>query len=93
MTTGERLVQLAGTSGTAGTLLLLLGRGAVAGVALQDFSRLPDGFEAYIHLMQNPAGPVVPPQPPRPEPSLPYTRGRVRVTDAQAWRDRYYRIG
>jgi hypothetical protein len=94
MTTGERLVQLAGTSGQAHVLLLLIGSGGTAGAALQNFSKLPDGIEAYVHLLQNPdEPPFVPRQPPRPPAPLPYTRGRVRLTDAQAWRDRYYRLG
>jgi hypothetical protein len=90
MTTGERLVQLAGTSGQAHVLLLLIGSGGTAGRALQDFSGLPNGIAAYVHLLQNP---VEPPAAPLKPAAQPYTRGRVRLTDAQAWRDRYYRLG
>lgn len=50
MTAGDRLVALAGASGTAGTLLLLIGSGATAGAALVNYSGLPTATAA-VHLM------------------------------------------
>lgn len=92
MMTGTRLVALAGGSGRAGVLLLQIGTGATAGAALQNFSRLPNGVAAYIHLLQDRAAPVRPPLiSERPGSALPVTRGVMRVTAAQVWKDRYYR--
>lgn len=45
-TTGERLVYLAGSGGTAATLLLAIGGGATTGEALLDYSPLPTGTAA-----------------------------------------------
>ena len=50
MTTGERLALLAGASGTAAALLLLIGSGATTGEALVDFSQLPTATAAE-HLL------------------------------------------
>lgn len=55
MTAGERLVELAGTGGTAGVLLLLIGTGGTAGAALVDYSRLPSATAA-VHLMTDRTG-------------------------------------
>ncbi len=50
MTAGERLKLLAGASGTAGALLLVIGAGATAGEALVNYSGLPTGTAAQ-HLL------------------------------------------
>lgn len=50
MTTGERLRGLAGVTGAAGVLLLLIGSGATAGAALVNYSQLPTGT-ASEHLL------------------------------------------
>lgn len=52
MTTGERLRQLAGVSGTAATLLLLIGAGGTSGEALVKYSGLPTN-PAAVHLMHD----------------------------------------
>ena len=49
-TAAERLVALAGATGTAGALLLLIGSGATAGAALVDYSGLSSATAA-VHLM------------------------------------------
>lgn len=51
-TTGHRMAQLAGASGAAGTLLLMIGAGATAGAALAAYSGLT-GDDAAAHLMTN----------------------------------------
>ena len=55
MTAAERLVELAGTGGTAGVLLLLIGTGGTAGAALVNYSGLPSATAA-VHLMTDVAG-------------------------------------
>jgi hypothetical protein len=50
VTAGERLVALAGHSGTAGALLLAIGSGATAGAALVNYSRLSSAT-AGEHLL------------------------------------------
>lgn len=50
MTTGERLVALAGAGGTAGALLLMIGAGSTSGEALVNYSGLPSGT-AEQHLL------------------------------------------
>jgi hypothetical protein len=50
VTAAERLVALAGTSGTAGALLLAIGSGATTGAALVNYSGLLTGT-ASEHLM------------------------------------------
>lgn len=50
-TAGDRLVFLAGTSGDAGTLLLMIGSGATASQALVSFSGLQTTETAAVHLM------------------------------------------
>lgn len=65
MTAGERLAQLAKTSGTAGALLLLIGSGATAGAALVDYSKLQTATAAQ-HLLVDHA--VV--QPPVSQPGI-----------------------
>lgn len=50
MTAAERLVQLAGRTGTAAALLLAIGTGATAGEALVNYSGLPSGTAAQ-HLL------------------------------------------
>ena len=50
MTAAERLVALAGSTGTAAALLLLLASGATAGEALTAYSGL-DGETAAVHLL------------------------------------------
>jgi hypothetical protein len=50
MTAGERLRALAGVSGTAGALLLMIGTGATSGAILVDYSQLPTGTAAQ-HLL------------------------------------------
>lgn len=54
-TAAERLVELAGTGGVAGTLLLLIGTGGTAGAALVDYSGLPTATAA-VHLMTDRSG-------------------------------------
>jgi hypothetical protein len=49
-TAAERLVALAGTTGTAGALLLLIGSGATAGAALVNYSGLASAT-ASVHLL------------------------------------------
>lgn len=49
-TAAARLVSLAGTTGTAATLLLLIGSGATAGAALVNYSGLPSATAA-THLL------------------------------------------
>jgi hypothetical protein len=56
MTAAERLVALAGSTGTAAALLLLLASGATAGEALTAYSGL-DGETAAVHLMTDVAAP------------------------------------
>lgn len=50
MTAAERLLQLAGTTGTAAALLLSIGAGATAGAALVSYSGLASGTAA-AHLL------------------------------------------
>jgi hypothetical protein len=50
MTAAERLIALAGQTGTAAALLLLIGTGATAGEALVDYSELATGT-AEQHLL------------------------------------------
>lgn len=50
MTAAERLLALAGATGTAAALLLAIGSGATAGAALVDYSGLPTGTAA-THLL------------------------------------------
>ena len=50
MTAGERLAQLAGSTGTAAALLLLIGSGITSGDALVNHSRLSTGAAAQ-HLL------------------------------------------
>lgn len=50
MTAGERLAALAGASGKASALLLVIGLGNTAGAALVDYSGLPSGTAAQ-HLL------------------------------------------
>lgn len=78
-TAAERLVELAGQSGEAGTLLLLIGQGATAGEALADYSGL-DTATADVHLMTDVAstarfqmdyGVFVPPRRRKEEPEPP----------------------
>ncbi len=52
MTTGERLALLAGTSGTAAALLMMIGSGATTGAALDDYSTISTGT-AMEHLLDN----------------------------------------
>lgn len=54
-TAAERLVELAGTGGVAGTLLLLIGTGSTASAALVNYSGLPSATAA-VHLMVDRAG-------------------------------------
>ena len=54
MNTGERLAYLAGTTGTAASLLLLLAGGATAGEALVSFSGYPSAT-AEVHLLADKA--------------------------------------
>ena len=65
MTAAERLVALAGSTGTAAALLLLLASGATAGEALTAYSGL-DGETAAVHLMTDVMVPEeeIPTQPP-----------------------------
>lgn len=49
-TAGERLVALAGSTGTSAALLLLIGSGATAGAALVNYSGLATGTAAE-HLL------------------------------------------
>jgi hypothetical protein len=55
-TAADRLLALAGTTGTAGALLLLIGSGATAGAALVDYSGLASATAA-AHLMADSAAP------------------------------------
>lgn len=57
-TAAERLVHLAGTTGTAAALLLMIGSGATAGEALVDYSGLPSGTAAE-HLLVDSQASVV----------------------------------
>lgn len=50
MTAAERLLALAGTTGTAAALLLAIGTGATTGAALLNYSRLASG-PASAHLL------------------------------------------
>lgn len=59
MTAAERLAQLAGHGGTAAALLLVIGTGATAGVALVDYSQLLTG-SAATHLLTDIAVPPAP---------------------------------
>ena len=52
MTAGERLAFLAGASGTAAALLLMIGAGATTGAALLDYSALPTATAAE-HLLSD----------------------------------------
>ncbi len=56
MTAAERLVALAGSTGTAAALLLMLASGATAGEALTAYSGL-DGETAAVHLMTDVVAP------------------------------------
>lgn len=58
-TAAERLVLLAGTTGTAAALLLAIGSGATAGAALVDYSGLSSATAA-AHLLAEQAQPVYP---------------------------------
>jgi hypothetical protein len=92
MKAGARLIELAGVHGRAGVLMLRLAAGPTSGAALVERSTAPVGSPAWVHLLSSALSP--PPIAPRPPPStLPYTRGRMRLTPAQVWRDRYYRTG
>lgn len=57
MTAAERLLQLAGTTGTAAALLLSIGSGATAGEALNDYSSIESGTAAE-HLLSERVVPV-----------------------------------
>lgn len=87
MTAGERLAQLAKTSGTAGALLLLIGSGATAGAALVDYSKLQTATAAQ-HLLVDHA--IV--QPPAQQPGIGQGAGpsiTSRYSDDRAYdRDR-----
>ena len=50
MTAAERLLQLAGTTGTAAALLMAIGAGSTAGEALANYSGLLVG-SASVHLL------------------------------------------
>lgn len=52
MTAAERLLALAGTTGTAAALLLAIGTGATAGAALVDYSGLASATAAE-HLLED----------------------------------------
>lgn len=77
-TAAERLVALAGSTGSAATLLLLIGAGATAGAALANYSGLLTG-SASAHLLTDRAQP-------QPEPGFgavhrPYVKRRPREED------------
>ena len=77
-TAAERLVHLAGTTGTAGALLLMIGAGATAGAALLDYSGLASATAA-VHLLTDHAQP-------QPEPGFgavhrPYVKRRPKEED------------
>lgn len=57
MTAADRLIALAGTTGTAAALLLAIGTGATAGAALVDYSGLPSATAA-VHLLHDLAPPT-----------------------------------
>lgn len=57
-TAAERLVQIAGTTGTAATLLLLIGSGATAGAALVDYSGLASATAAQHLLSESAVAPA-----------------------------------
>ena len=59
MTAADRLLQLAGTTGTAAALLLLIGQGGTAGAALTDYSGLASDTAA-AHLLTDAAQPAAP---------------------------------
>ena len=65
MTAAERLLALAGTTGTAAALLLAIGTGATAGAALVDYSGLASATAAE-HLLVDAA------------PTQPITGGKPR---------------
>lgn len=56
MRAGDRLVALAGREGTAGELLLAIGRGTSAAAALVAYSGLPTGSAAQHLMAQRAAG-------------------------------------
>ena len=59
MTAAERLVALAGTTGTAAALLLLIGSGSTAGAALVNYSGVTSDTAA-VHLMTDVASDATP---------------------------------
>lgn len=58
MTAAERLLALAGTTGTAAALLLVIGAGATTGAALVDYSGLATGTAAEHLLTDVAAAPL-----------------------------------
>jgi hypothetical protein len=77
-TAAERLVALAGSTGSAGALLLMIGSGATAGAALVDYSGLASDT-AGNHLLTDR-------DQPQPEPGFgavhrPYVKRRPREED------------
>jgi len=59
-TAGERLLHLAGATGSAAALLLAIGAGATTGAALVDHSGLPTGSAAEHLLAKRTAVPPAP---------------------------------
>ena len=59
-TTGERLLQLAGSTGTAASLLLSIGIGTSAGAALVSYSGMASGTAAEHLLSEQTAVPPAP---------------------------------
>jgi hypothetical protein len=57
-TAGDRLRQLAGSSGAAGALLLMIGSGATSGAALVNYSGLLDSSAAAHLLADHAASPA-----------------------------------
>lgn len=60
MTTGEKLIALAGATGSAAALLMMIGSGATTGAALDDYSVITTGT-AMEHLMDSGGGSGVDP--------------------------------
>jgi hypothetical protein len=58
MTAAERLLTLAGVTGTAGALLMMIGSGASAESALVDYSRI-DTATAATHLLVDKRSPIL----------------------------------
>lgn len=81
MNAGERLVALAGNSGTAATLLSLIGSGATTGAALAKYSGLPIGTAAE-HLLFDAADKDADPF------DAPYQAfvTRTKAAEVEAWR-------